>query len=120
MIFDILPCFESESLRKALYFRNDVPARRVIIGTKGAGLLWSILAINSFRGINNAQFVIFSMPAKKRILLDLYLIIYRIFFRKKVSIIYLQYLLPTGYNEIIASCSHLMLQRRGGASTARL
>lgn len=32
----------------------------------------------------------------------------------------LQYLPPTAYNLLVASCSYLVLQRRGGGSTARL
>lgn len=120
VIFDILPCRESENLRMALFSRADVPANRVMIGTKGVGLSEAIRVINALREMGDMQFLIFSMPVHKRILLDLYLLSNRIIFKRKASIMYLQYLLPAAYNAIVASCSYLVLQRRGGGSTARL
>lgn len=119
-IFDILPCRESENLRMALFSRGDVPANRVMIGTKSTGLREAIRAIHALRETENMQFLIFEMPVHKRIFLDLYLLINRIILKRKTSIMYLQYLLPLAYNAIVASCSYLVLQRRGGGSTARL
>ena len=120
VIFDILPCRESENLRMALFSRADVPANRVLIGTKGVELREAIRVIHALRKTEDMQFLIFAMPVHKRILLDLYLLGYRIILKRKIGIMYLQYLLPAAYNAIVASCSYLVLQRRGGGSAARL
>lgn len=120
IIFDILPYHESENLRKALFLRSDVPRNRVMIGTNGVPLREAIRVVHSFRKVKNLQFVIFSMPVYKRIILEFYLLGMRVFFKKKISMMYLEYLLPAAYNAIVASCSVLVMQRRGGGSTARL
>lgn len=84
-IFDILPSRESENLRVALFSRSDVPANRVMIGTKGSGLKEAIRVIRAFRAVKNTQFLIFDMPVYKRIILDVYLLSSRIILKEKLA-----------------------------------
>lgn len=52
-------------------------------------------------------------------LLDLYITWLRHIKRQTIDISYVTALSPVAYTSLISSCSHIVLQRRGGASTVR-
>ncbi|MEZ8121232.1 hypothetical protein ACED30_17130 [Vibrio splendidus] len=56
---------------------------------------------------------------KQRMLLDLYITWLRHIKRQTIDISYVTALSPVAYTSLISSCSHIVLQRRGGASTVR-
>ncbi|EGR7968860.1 hypothetical protein I8B06_004012 [Vibrio vulnificus] len=56
---------------------------------------------------------------KQRLLLDLYTIWLRHFKQQTLDISYVTELSPLAYTSLISSCSHIILQKRGGASTVR-
>lgn len=85
VIFDILPCHKSENLKKAIFTRRDDNIIRVMIGTKGSTLKGALKVIHAFRLKKNIQFIIFNMPEKKRLYLNLYALVTRIIFWKKNS-----------------------------------
>ncbi|WP_242503904.1 hypothetical protein [Aliivibrio salmonicida] len=127
VIFDTLPTLESECLRQA-YIKNKIVAdseKKILIGTKQKSFdLRTIISIikecTAVLG-DEYKFLILwhKKQRKERMFLDLHLIYLRHIKRKTVDVSYVTALNPLGYTALVMSCSHIILQGRGGASTAR-
>lgn len=127
VIFDTLPTLESECLRQA-YIKNQIFAgteKKILIGTKQKSFNLNVIKsiIKECTAVlgDEYKFLILwhKKQRKERIFLDLYLIYLRHIKRKTVDVSYVTALNPLGYTALIMSCSHIILQGRGGASTAR-
>lgn len=124
VIFDILPTTYSDFMRRVMLKKFDYGSEKykVLIDTKRksrkeiVGFLRSDVA-KKISG--RAEFYCFVKPTR-RIALDFYLFIRRLFGGIKFDVNYLSPMSPQVYNAFLASCTHLILQDRGGASTARL
>lgn len=124
IIFDVLPCEYSEMMRQVFSenFESGGGNHRVLIGTKGFSWkdLLTFLKKPAFQDLSsNAQFFCFISPTR-RLLVETFGLYKKIFGHGFFNIIYLSPMSPQMYNAMLASCTHLILQDRGGASTARL
>lgn len=106
--------------------RHDITENSILIGSKRGvfGLLDVISIIQSFykSGIlSKYKFHLFTYKKKKslRVLIDLYCMYVRIFKREIVDIGYPVAMNSLAYTNIVMSCSHFIMQGRGGISTAR-
>ena len=124
IIFDVLPHTYSEMMRTIFCENLEFGAggARVLVETKGFS--WKKL----FRFLNNPvlqkrssnmQFFCFINP-RRRLLVEIFRAYSKFLGRASFNITYLAPMPPQMYNAMLASCTHLILQDRGGASTARL
>lgn len=124
IIFDVLPKRYSEMLRRVFSEKLEYGGggRRVLIGTKGISWrkLLNILNGPVFQDLSSdTQVFCFVSPAR-RFIFEAFRIYKKIFGRVSFNITYLGPMSPQMYNAMLASCTHLILQDRGGASSARL
>lgn len=128
VIFDTLPTSITQSLEKAIVDGNQwlTKEKRVLIGTKQKSISFSetkalLSEFCNQKQAENYKFTIFwhKKNRKQRILLDLFISYLRHVKRQTLDISYVTAISPVAYTSLIMSCSHLILQRRGGASTAR-
>lgn len=127
--FSSLPCAMSDELEIILKKSNDWSGKekKILIGTKQKSfsikniirIIWSFC--RKGKG-EEYKFLIFShkKQRKERIFLDIVLIIFRHLLRQTINISYVTALSPFAYTSLVMSCSHMILQPRGGATTARL
>ncbi|SEG69800.1 hypothetical protein [Vibrio hangzhouensis] len=129
VIFDTLPYNASKSLESAFNCSDQHYEReaKVLLGTKQHALSYSELreVVNGFVKAENAErykFLILwnKKRRKERVMFDLYITYLRHIKRQTIDVSYVTALSPIAYTSLILSCSHMVLQRRGGASTARL
>ncbi|MES1927745.1 hypothetical protein SADO_00775 [Salinisphaera dokdonensis CL-ES53] len=124
IVFDILPNESSSQLFDV--FKNENNARsvkkRILFGTKSTGWRSLILLLRFlFNRSSSFDFEFFVFVNKyRKILVECYLIYKRALGHSNVNVVYLSHLPPEAYNSLVAICSHVILQGRGGASTARL
>ncbi|QOP40822.1 hypothetical protein [Sulfurimonas marina] len=125
-IFEILLTKDSNNLFTVINEMENTKfsGKQIMIGTKTNvfSVREIIKVINSFRSINIYQeysFIVM-LTLKKRIYLDMYLFYLQFFKKIKVKINYFSQMTPFLYNVLLASNSHLILQPRGGVSSARL
>jgi len=124
VIFDTLEFkkhLQLEALLSGYQVNNEF---KILYGTKGV-TKESIKEFYKFVSklkLNNKKisFVIFARHPLKIILLELIRLYLRIFKNKNFGINYLNHTDPLTYTCIVMSCSHIILQDRGGASTAKL
>ena len=120
-IFDILPISQSELIKQVLINLNYQKQNRLLLGSKGFGLIDVFNFIRkNYKSLINLQIVFFPGSLNRRIIVDLYLILLKFIYKKPLDFVYLGKLNTITYNVMIASCNYFILQDRGGASTARL
>ena len=126
VIFDILPYSESEKLHNIIK-SSDLTSntlKKIMIGTKQNtfNIKETIKIISSFCNKNmHLEYAFIYMPKpRERILIDLYLLYLKTIKNKKVEISYFSQMNSLMYNTLIASSSYIILQPRGGGSTARV
>ncbi|MBE8578960.1 hypothetical protein [Vibrio sp. OPT18] len=128
VIFDTLPTSITQSLEKTIVEGNKwiTKEKRVLVGTKQKSISFSEIKalLSEFCNQNEAEnykFTIFwhKKNRKQRILLDIFISYLRHIKRQTLDVSYVTAISPVAYTSLIMSCSHLILQRRGGASTAR-
>ena len=126
VVFDTLPTKSAQGL--ALSVLDDEKNKRnmVLLGTKPNAFEYQDIKkmLHAFvtRGVNKDFKFVVMWPAKqwrKRILLDLYLFYLHKVKKQPIDISILTSLPPLAYTSMVMSCTHLVLQPRGGASTAR-
>lgn len=124
IVFDVLPHQYSELIRSVFSDQIEYGGgeNRVLVGTKGYS--WKDL----LRFLNNpafkkhsssTHFFCFISPSR-RVFVEIFGLYHRVFGRGFFNITYLSPMSPQMYNAMLASCTHLLLQDRGGASSARL
>lgn len=124
IVFDVLPHEYSEMMRRVSCKDFDYGERgyRVLIGTKGSSWKDVLKFLNNpvFHGsLLNIQFFCFVSPTR-RLLVEAFGLYKKVLGHGFYNITYLSPMSPQTYNAMLASCTHLILQDRGGASTARL
>ncbi|MEZ8688546.1 hypothetical protein AB4258_08220 [Vibrio splendidus] len=127
VVFDILPTKSSVSLEKSV--RLDMPSLkpRIMLGTKPSAFSYkeikSMLTEFVATGAHvNSSFIVM-WPKKQwrtRVMLELYLFYLRKVKKQVVDLSMVTSLPPLAYTALVMSATHLVLQPRGGASTARL
>lgn len=128
IIFDILPHEASGLLKKSLNVsgRNEPSQElRVLIGTKGVNwvfllkIIWYFTKALRKRELNKVRILVL-LEQKNQKIIDRLLFLKRFLGVKVVDFTYLSRMPPHLYNATVASCDVILLQDRGGASTARL
>ncbi|MFM2579380.1 hypothetical protein [Vibrio fortis] len=128
VIFDTLPNNIITPLNDAILKSEQLAGkeRKILIGTKQKSFNLSEIRSMLFSLCQNnvgESYKILIMWHKKhrkqRMLLDLYITWLRHIKRQTIDISYVTALSPVAYTSLISSCSHIVLQRRGGASTVR-
>lgn len=124
IVFDVLPHEYSEMMRRVFCetFEYGVGNHRVLVGTKGYSWkdLFKFLKNPVFQKYApNTDFFCFISPSR-RLIVEAFGLYSKIVGRDFFNITYLAPMSPQIYNSMLASCTHLILQDRGGASTARL
>ncbi|MDV2857693.1 hypothetical protein [Oceanimonas sp. CAM02] len=124
IIFDILPTTYSDLMQQIMLknFNYGDEKYKVLIDTKRKSRkeIVDFLKSDAAKKISvKAEFYCFVKPSR-RVALDCYLFVKRLFGGIKFDVNYLSPMSPQVYNAFLASCTHLILQDRGGASTARL
>jgi hypothetical protein len=126
VIFDILPYNESEKLYSFTEnnFITKNKLQKIMIGTKNNSFSMkdAIKIIKSFTKVNlHSQYeFIYTTSLSKRILIDLYLLFVKTVKKQKITITYCSNMSPLLYNTLLISSTFIILQPRGGASSARL
>lgn len=121
VIFDILPVYQSEQLRSELRPFKKASVPNVLIGTKKAKLKRVLSFLNRLDKQSYPIHInLIALSAAKRWVLNRYLFFLRRVLGLHVTVEYLSTMPAVDYNTMVASCSHLVLQDRGGASTARV
>lgn len=126
VIFDILPYRESNKLCSLLENKNIIKNefKKVMIGTKhnSFSVLNTINILKSFSRLNlHSQYeFIYSGSVGRRILVDIYVLFVRKIKRQRITISYNSNMSSLLYNTLLGSITYIILQPRGGASSARL
>ncbi len=129
LIFDILPTQISKELEQVVHSSNvwSKSEKKILIGSKPRAFsirqIINIISSCCKAELYNEFSFLLLWPAKKgvrRIIIDLYLLYLRYFKKITVNLSYVTALSPLAYNTLVSSCSHFILQNRGGVSTARL
>ncbi|SDS66640.1 hypothetical protein SAMN05216198_2471 [Halopseudomonas litoralis] len=124
IIFDVLPHCYSEMMRRVFCENLEYGAggARVLVETKGFSWkkLFKFLKNPVFQQRSpDIQLFCFINP-RRRLLVEVFRAYQKVIGRGLFNITYLAPMPPQMYNAMLASCTHLILQDRGGASTARL
>lgn len=129
VIFDILPYQQSEKLQRITYAMSELSKseKKILIGSKPRAFsikdICQVIKSCCVENLHKEFSFLLLWPEKngsRRIIVDLYLLYLKYVQGKKVNVAYVGNLSPLAYNVLIMSCSHFILQPRGGASTARL
>ena len=127
IIFDVLPYKSSSYLFKSLKpigNKESTSELRILVGTKGCELSFflSLLKVLSKRKskINSDISLLVFQRLRNRIIIDTFLLFGKLLKLKPVNVTYLSKMPPHLYTATVASCNTVLLQDRGGASTARL
>lgn len=122
-VFGILPSRSSLAFDGLLIDNDgyDAVKYRVLVGSKGWSWRGFIDVLRSVNGglARDFQFVVFA-SSSQRLMIELYLAWRRRFEGVAFNIVFLENIPAVAYSAMVASCTHLVLQRRGGASTARV
>lgn len=128
VIFDTLACNIIAPLNEAI-LKGDKSVgkeQKILIGTKQKSFDLSeiksiLLSLCRYKAGESYKILLMwhKKHRKQRILLDLYITWLRHVKRQTIDISYVTALSPVAYTALISSCSHIVLQRRGGASTVR-
>lgn len=126
VIFDILPYHYSSKLHSFLENKDIIKNefKRVMIGTKknSFGVIDTVNIIKSFCQLQlhcQYEFICYNSLGS-RILIDIYLLFLQKVKRQKVIITYCSNMNSLLYNTLLLSSTYLILQPRGGGSSARL
>jgi len=125
IIFDILPTDEHKKLASVLLkIKPKKEKLKILYGSKKGLPKKSIfdfytLCSKIISPNKELEFIIFSQPLRKKILIALIIFILKLIKNKKITIHHLHPVDSLTYMVIIMSCTHIILQARGGASTAR-
>lgn len=126
VVFDTLPTKSAQGLTLSVLDDEKNKRNMVLLGTKPNAFEYQDIKkmLRAFvtRGVNKDFKFVVMWPAKqwrKRILLDLYLFYLHKVKKQPIDISILTSLPPLAYTSMVMSCTHLVLQPRGGASTAR-
>lgn len=124
IVFDVLPHEYSEMMRRIFCENLEYGGGnyRVLVGTKGYSWKEFLKFLNNpvfQKHAPNTNFFCFVSPGR-RLFVEMFGLYNRMRGRSFFNITYLVPMSPQMYNAMLASCTHLILQDRGGASTARL
>ncbi|MGR5459337.1 hypothetical protein [Vibrio alfacsensis] len=126
VIFDTLPTLCSKKLESAINLESIHKVKRIMLGSKPNAFNYkeikSFLSEFVSRGIHKQYKFIVMWPSqqwRKRVILELYLFYLRKFKKEVVDLSVITSLSPLSYTTLVMSNTHLVLQPRGGASTAR-
>ncbi|MEZ8195319.1 hypothetical protein [Vibrio cortegadensis] len=128
VIFDTLACHIVNPLNDAILKNEQLAGKeqKILIGTKQKSVDLNeiksiLLSLCRYKAGESYKILIMwhKKHRKQRILLDLFIIWLRHVRRQTIDISYVTALSPVAYTALISSCSHIVLQRRGGASTVR-
>ncbi|MDH6027898.1 TM1812 family CRISPR-associated protein [Vibrio splendidus] len=125
-VFDMLPTLPSEHLFSAISHSRTV-SKTILLGTKPSAFKYKDLKclIQEFVkfGLHKEFKFIIMWPVtqwRKRVLLELYFLYLHKIKKITLDVSILTSLSPLAYNAVVSSCSHLLLQSRGGGGAARL
>lgn len=125
-VFDILPVVQSSNFRNALDVTTSTK-KTFLLGTKPNAFKYKEIRsiIKSFVGFGRHEdfnfIIIWPVTQwRKRLLLELYFLYLHKVKNVTLNVSILTSLPPLAYNAVICSCTHLLLQPRGGGGTARL
>ena len=126
VVFDTLPTHCAEQVESALRLDPSNKGKRIMLGSKPNAFKYKELKslLNAFvsQGVHKSYKFIVMWPKqqwRKRVLLDLYLFYLRKIKKEVVDLSVITSLSPLAYTTLVMSNTHLVLQPRGGASTAR-
>ncbi|WP_417436014.1 hypothetical protein [Idiomarina abyssalis] len=127
IIFEILPFEQSQLLRESTgrdesYLKNN--KKRVLIGTKSYKIIPFLKVLNDFnryqKSSGEAVELLVFQNLLNRFLIDAFLLVRKLLRLKNTNVTYLSEMPPHLYSSLIGSCDYILLQDRGGASTARV
>ncbi|MDF5394157.1 hypothetical protein P3693_29520, partial [Vibrio parahaemolyticus] len=126
VVFDTLPTKSAETLAISVYADEKNKKKSILLGTKPNAFKYQDIKamLHAFikAGVHTEYKFVVMWPVKqwrKRLLLDLYLTYLQKIKKQTVDVSVLTSLPPLAYTAVVMSCTHLVLQSRGGASTAR-
>lgn len=120
IIFDTMNNRDSNKFIDLLsnkYKKNNV----ILYGTKAFPRNWIVpfyKFVSSLK-VNNVSFIIFTQDRLSILFLEVIRFLLFKFKKLNINISYLNQTDPLTYSSIVMSCSHIVLQDRGGASTAK-
>ncbi|MDH5888513.1 hypothetical protein [Vibrio splendidus] len=124
-VFDILPAKQSDSFSNALSSVSE-GKKTILLGTKPNAFKYKDVKelIKAFviQGRQKDFKFIIMWPVtqwRKRVALELYFLYLHKVKNITIDVSILTSLSPFSYNALVSSCSHLLLQARGGGGTAR-
>lgn len=124
IVFDVLPHEYSEMMRRIFgkKFQYGGASHRVLVGTKGYSWKKFLKLLNNpiFQRYASSIHLFCFVSPSRRFLVEIFVLYKKVLGRSFSNITYLAPMSPQMYNAMLASCTHLILQDRGGASTARL
>ncbi|MDF2153924.1 hypothetical protein [Vibrio sp. CAU 1672] len=126
VIFDTLPTKAAEALAISVATESSNRKPTILLGTKPSAFKFRDVKalLNAFidRGLHTRYKFIVMWPYKqwkKRVLLELHLLYLCKVKKQILDLSIITSLPPLAYTAMIMSCTHLILQSRGGASSAR-
>ncbi|HHC6560223.1 TPA: hypothetical protein ACN36J_001393 [Vibrio parahaemolyticus] len=126
VVFDTLPTKSAETLAISVYADEKNKKKSILLGTKPNAFKYQDIKamLHAFikAGVHTEYKFVVMWPVKqwrKRLLLDLYLTYLQKIKKQTVDVSVITSLPPLAYTAVVMSCTHLVLQPRGGASTAR-
>ncbi|AAV81387.1 hypothetical protein [Idiomarina loihiensis] len=127
IIFEILPFNQSQLLRDSTgrdesYLKSN--KKRVLVGTKSYKLIPFFKVFKDFnryqKNSGEAVELLVFQSLSNRFLIDAFLLFRKLLRLKDSNVTYLSEMPPHLYSSLIGSCDYILLQDRGGASTARV
>lgn len=123
IVFDTLPVKSHSMLDELLIDNPSSRSVKLLYGTKGMPtgevVNFLLLCTKLAKKINKFNLVLLSQNPFKIMLFELFRLSMKVFKKKTLHIDYLNITDPFTYTVNVMSCSHIVLQGRGGASTAR-
>lgn len=124
IVFDILPCRYSRYMREIVMgsIALDGNKKRILYKTKACGwksFLFFLRIVFRSGSVDNADIYVF-IDKYRRLPIFLYILFQRLLGKTNIDVIALSNVPPPVYNSLLAACTHIILQDRGGASTARV
>lgn len=126
VVFDTLPTKSAETLAISVYADEKNKKKSILLGTKPNAFKYQDIKamLHAFikAGVHTEYKFVVMWPVnqwRKRLLLDLYLTYLQKIKKQTVDVSVITSLPPLAYTAVVMSCTHLVLQPRGGASTAR-
>lgn len=123
IIFDTLPVELNSKLTSLFSDVKPTEDLKLLYGTKGMpiGALSGLFSLCSNLVLDKSQlsFVLLSQNPLKVLLIELIRVYFYFIKNKRINFDYINPTDPLTYTCIVMSCSHIILQGRGGASTAK-